>query len=182
MLIKDVVSLACEFTENQELIEKLKNNSLNEEEQLIIDSLVRCFNLINNEIATEYLPYVKTELLKTKDFKIKFSDFKNKVLNILSVKDKYGRKIKFKSFNDYIVAVANEVEIVYIAIPEEKSLQEELNSAIPERIFAYGMAREFFFLQSLFQEASLWDERFKNSLRVIIRKKNDIVMPRRRWI
>ena len=60
MSVKDIIILACEFTENQSLGQALENNSvLDEEQSEICDSLVKCFNLVNNEVASEYVPIVK---------------------------------------------------------------------------------------------------------------------------
>ena len=53
MLVKDIIKLACNFTENEDLASKIENNSqLSEAESLIKDSLVNCFNLINNVLFT----------------------------------------------------------------------------------------------------------------------------------
>lgn len=182
MLVKDVISLACEFTDNKDLIENLNNDTLTEEQSVIIDSLLNCFNLINEEISTEYVPIIKREVVKTSDFKVNFDDLSYKVLDIIDVKDKLGRKVKFKVFNEFIVAIADKIEVSYSIHPEKLTLSQENNSTLPERVFAYGVAREFFFMQSMFDDADIWEERFKNSLSVLTRKKHDIVIPRRRWI
>ena len=78
MLVKDIIKLACVFTENEDLAGKIEEDAvLSEEEELIAQSLLNCFNLINNEIATEYLPYIKTQTMQTNNFKIYFSYFKS---------------------------------------------------------------------------------------------------------
>ena len=183
MLVKDIIALACDFTENQKVKDALADNlTLTDEESAICDSLVKCFNLVNNEIASEYIPILKNEVVKTKDFKVEFSDLTFSPSQIISVKDAYGRKIRFKVFDDYIMALASSVEITYTTMPTQLTLESEFSSTLPERVYAYGIAREYYFLQSLFDDADIWEERFKNTLQVLQRKRSEILMPRRRWL
>lgn len=182
MQVKDVIKLACEMTDNNDLIDAIDNNNLTDDEQVTIDCLVGCFNLINNEVASEYIPLLHKETMKTQDFKINFDDFSKKMLEIISIKDKLGRNVKYKRFDSYIMTKANEVEIIYSYLPEDVGINNEISSLLPERVYAYGIAREYLFMQSMFDDAQLWDSRFKNSLRVLTRKKGEIKMPKRSFL
>lgn len=182
MQVKDIIKLACSFTDNEDLVSAIDGNSLTSAQSLIVDHLVNCFNLVNNEIATEYIPYLKTETFQTSSFKVYFSSFTGNVNEIISVKDNKGRNVKYKIFSDYIVALASEIEVVYSIKPQALSLSSSFTSLIPERVFAYGVAREYYFLQTLFDDANVWENRFKDSLQVLARKKSEIVLPGRRWI
>ncbi len=182
MLVKDVIILACEFTENKDLAKSLTDNTLDEEQNLIVESLIKCFNLINNEICSEYMPLIKQEKIRLQDFKCFYSQLSGKVLDVISVVDKNGKKVKFKCFNDYLIAFANEVTILYTTLPQDSEIEDEIVTKIPTRVYAYGVAREYYFMQTLFDEADVWEERFKNSLCILTRKKSETIMPRRRWI
>ena len=182
MQVKNVIKLACEMTDNNDLKDAIDNNDLTDEQQVAVDCLVGCFNLINNEIASEYIPLLHKEIKKIQDFKVNFDDFSKKMLEIISIKDKLGRNVKYKLFDSYLMVKANEVEIVYSYLPENVSLSDEINSFLPERVYAYGIAREYLFLQSMFDDAQLWDSRFKNSLKVLTRKKGEIKMPKRSFL
>ena len=182
MLVKDVIKLACNFTENDEIANAIKNNTtLTENQSVVVDMLMNCFNLVRNEIATEYVPIIVKETIVPSDFKIYFSSFSNRVFEIISVKDNNGRNVKYKKFDDYLMVFAGQVEIVYKTIPENLTISQSFSSTLPERVFAYGVAREYYFTQTLFDDADIWEERFKNSLRVLTRKKSEIKMPNRRW-
>ena len=182
MLVKDVIKLACNFTENDEIANAIKNNTtLSENQSVVVDMLMNCFNLVRNEIATEYVPILVRETITPNDFKIYFSSLSNSVFEIVSVKDMRGRNVKYKKFEDYIMTFAGQVEILYKTIPQDLTISQSFSSAIPERVFAYGVAREYYFNQTLFDDADIWEERFKNSLKVLTRKKSEIKMPNRRW-
>ena len=54
MKVKDVVILTCLFIGEKELATKLEDNTtLNDREQERVDTLVRCYNLVNQEIASD---------------------------------------------------------------------------------------------------------------------------------
>ena len=87
MLVKDIIALACDFTENSDLKKALEENtSLTDEQNVLCDSLVKCFNLVNNEIASEYIPHIKSETIKTQDFRIDFSSLSYSPCQIISVR------------------------------------------------------------------------------------------------
>ena len=61
MQVKDIIKLACNFTENEDMVSAIENNTLSADQLLILDCLVNCFNLVYDEIATDYIPCLKTE-------------------------------------------------------------------------------------------------------------------------
>lgn len=184
MLVKDIILKVCDFIENKELALVIKtNDGATEELAEELEVLIKCFNLVRNEIATEVLPNVKIATLKSNNKKIEFSSLNGKVIEILSVKDKNGYNIKFDAFADHILLDCDrEVEIRYNASPEELDFEGEFTSNIPERVYAYGVVREYYYIQTLYEDASIWEERFKNSLQALERKKSEIFIPRRRWL
>lgn len=184
MSIKDIIILACSFTENEELKEALSSNtaSLDEKQADLVNMFVECFNLIANEIASDYIPHYERETYVTDDFKINYSSFSSVPLKIVSVVDKNGHKVRFKAFDDYLMALASEVTVTYLSQPEEKGLNDSVASVIPMRIYAYGMAREYYLMQTLYEEADIWQERFIQALQSLSRRKNETRVPARRWL
>lgn len=185
MSIKEIIMIACAFTENEQLKDKLSQNdfnSLTSLEQEVVLSMVECFNLVNCEIATEHLPIYKREIFSTIDFKVDFSKFSTYPLQIVNVKDSKGRKIKFKVMSDYIVALCNKVEVLYTTSPQSYTFEDEFSSPIPARVYAYGIAREYYIMQTLYDEADIWQERFNSSLSNLLKRKRETRMPSRRWL
>ena len=75
-----------------------------------------------------------------------------------------------------------DVEVIYSTPALELKEDEEFTSNLPERIFAYGVAREYFFIKNLYEDANIWEERFKGSLQIMLRRKSEVKIPRRSWI
>ena len=182
MLVKDIIKLTCKLLDKNQLAEKIDSDNLGEEELKEVENLVNSFNLIHDEISTELLPIVKIEKIKTQNLKISFSQLSNQPVSILAVKDSCGRTVRHKVLNDSIIAFANEVEIWYSCKPETLSINAEISSTLPERVYAYGVAREFYINKSLYSDAEVWEERFKNSIEMLSPKKSGRRVPRRRWL
>lgn len=183
MLVKDIIKLSCDFIEQQALAQKLEQGSTLEScEQEITDRLVKCFNLVNNEVASEFVPIKKIEQFDVANGKILLSQFSAKPYKILYVKNGLGRKMRFKQFDDHIFVLCKKAIVCYSILPPVLSITDQVDSFLPERIFAYGVAREFLFMQSRFDDADIFEERFKNSLELICRLSPHGKMPRRRWL
>ena len=90
--------------------------------------------------------------------------------------------MRFKAFDNYLMALASEVTVTYLSQPEKKGLNDSITTIIPMRIYAYGMAREYYLMQTLYEEADIWQERFVESLQSLSRRKNETMMPARRWL
>jgi len=183
MKVKDIIIKVLEMTENFDTALQInQDNVLTDEQNQLVSSYVNCFNNVRNEIASEILPNVKIEKIITSNGRIDYKSLSNDVIEVLSIRDNFGNSLKFDVFSDHIKVDADEVEVRYNASPENLTIEDELFSTIPERVFAYGILRENCYIQNLYEDASIWEERFKNSLQALYRKKNETVIPRRRWL
>lgn len=183
MLVKDIIVLACDFTENEELGKAIEENeSLSDKESKEVEKFVKCFNLVSNEVASEFVPIKKVEQFEVDNGKILFSNFSAAPYKILYVKNSLGRKVRFKVFEDHIFALCKKAIVAYSTLPSPLSLDGSFDSFLPERIYAYGVAREYLFMQGKFDDADIFEERFKNSLEYICRQTPHARLPRRRWI
>lgn len=183
MFVKEVIKIACEFLDKKDLADKIAlGEKLSADEEKEVEAMISNFNLVREEVACEILPIVKCEKFKTKNLKVCFEDFSVYPVSILAVKDASGRKVRNRVLDDGIVAFANEIEVWYTARPEILTIDDEFSCSLPERVYAYGVAREYFIKKALYKDASVWEERFKNSLEMLDRNKQSRMVPRRRWL
>ena len=182
----EIIKLACDFTGNDELAVKLdqEGSVLSNNEKKVVSTLLKCFNLVQNEVACQYIPLVAFQDVMTNDFKVDYSNFDKKPIAIISAKDKFGRNLRFKAFPEYMVVFSGKAKVKYHYMPQEiSSIDSDIEEPLlPMRIYAYGVAREYFLLQNLSDDADIWEVRFKDSLSVFARKKQDVKMPCRRWL
>lgn len=182
MKVADILKIACQMTGNDDLADKLEGSLTDEEESrkiLLLDAL----NLVISEVGCEYMPILVEEEFEVKNFKIDFADFTSAPLDIYAVKDRYGRAVKYRKYSSYIMAFSSKVKITYSIMPSKVDLNDNISQInLPERVLAYGTAREYFLHQNLEGEAQTWEEKFKSSLENLLRRKSVLVLPKRRWI
>lgn len=189
MEIVNIIKNACVFLQKDELLDvedlggATPSNSAQQKE---IGILLRCLNLVYNQIATDYIPLLKTEKITPVNGEIVLSDLSKKILDIKRIEDKFGMRVNYKLYpNKIVLTISGEVTITYSYEPEEltalTSIMESFSEKLTERVMAYGVAMEYSFISGLHDDASIWETRFKDGLLIAARKKSEMRLPNRRW-
>ena len=139
--------------------------------QLEVNSFVKCVNLTLNEIATEYIPVVKTEAINNYSGYIYFNSLQMNVLDVLGVYDAGGNKVSYKVMPVCVKTGSQASKIEYSYIPPEYSLEEVVayeEKLVPARVIAYGVASQMCIIEGRFDQATVWEKRYKESLKNLI--------------
>lgn len=189
MSTKQILNLTATFLGKESLLNCSyftgSDETITDEEQKELDILLRCLNLVVSDISTEYLPIYREKDINFKDGKIDLDEIDTDIFQIVSLKDDHGSNIRFRIFDSHISASTDRAHIVYTVFAKTCTLSgdvDEFSVRIPDRVFAYGTAMEYCFISSLFDDAEIWESRYKNSLLALSSKKHNIVMPKRRWL
>lgn len=187
MKVKEIIAYACEFIGEKELAEKLNSQetvTYSAKEQEKVDSLLRCFNFVNEEIASDYLPYLITEEIDVNNSILNFSTLSKTIINIYQIKGSFGRNVRYKTYPEYVEIFGRAKEITYSFLPEKEELNDDFTfyNGLSARIFAYGIASEYLLIDGLSEDAEIWEERFKEGLFVLSRKRSEARLPRRKWL
>lgn len=181
MKLNDAIALSCDFLELSELKSKIGAEDVDGESSAMIEKLLKCANLAYEEIVTEYIPILNTETVSVIDGKVLFSNLSKPICGVISVKNENGVDVKYSLSADHISLSAESAQITYQTIPAQLALGAEPSVLFPERLLAYGIAREYLFLQDQSAEALIYEKRFKDALTSFVRKKSKLLLPRRRW-
>ncbi len=171
MTIKEVIVDAAKILDETAFISALADESatLTDENANKKNTLLKCFNDVLFEIATEYYPLVKEESFDAG--KILFSAFSKTPLKVRSVFSG-GENVGFALGTDYIVTEkqAGKVSVVYEYVPEEKTESDSFDyekTPYGKTVFCYGVAAEYCLITGRFSEAANWESRFKNALTAV---------------
>jgi len=150
-----------------------------------LNLLLRCLNLVYNEIATEYIPLKHSEYITVTNEKFDYINLNKNIVDVLSLVTTDNKTAKYKTYPTHLKLRNGDYNIEYSYLPVKVTLEESTENfanKITERIFAYGVASEYCVISGLYDEASLWQKRFKDSVLISSRKKTELVMPARRWL
>ena len=187
MKVKEIVSLALVFLDKEDLLDFKpfgEEEVIPELEGKEIDHLLKCFNLVYNEVATAYLPLLKEEKVVFKNGVLPFDGLSKSLIEVKKLFSN-GKNIKYKIFEDGIHANVKEAVITYSYLPDELGFESDVflfGGKLPYRVLAYGLCFEYSVLAGLFDDANLWEGRYKDGLKLACSKKSDIVIPARRWL
>ncbi len=170
-----IISLVSSFINDADL--------LDDENKL--EKAKNCLELILQEIASEYCGCVYQEKVNIESNEcLLFSNLTKTLLSIKSVR-KDGKNVPFKAYPDCLsVSEGGEYMICYNYMPTIDLTSEEISGFSPmvsNRVVAYGVAAEYLLNEGRYEEANLWDSRYKDGLQAITRKSSTMVMKRRAW-
>lgn len=182
MIIRNLVLKAAQLLGEYDDVYAYVNtgNTVGEEKANL---LLTCFNLVESELALNYIPLIKEETVTGK--KIYYTTLSSSAVHIKSVKDKNGNKIPYQLFATYLqVEEEGEVCIVYSYTPAEKGINQvsDYQFGAAEAIFAYGIAATYCMSMGLFEEASIWDKKYKEEIESAKGISVCDRLPSRRWV
>lgn len=160
--------------------------SQDDSEQVVekINKLLKCFNLVYQDLTRDYMPLITEEVVNFENEKFDYKNLSKVLRDIVKIEDQ-NQAIPFRCFPTFVKASASKANIVYSYQPDELFVFSEIDDfagKIDERTLAYGVVMEYCFLSSLSDEATIWENRYISCLQSALKKKSNIIMPKRRWI
>lgn len=189
MDVSDVIKYVATFLNLSDLLETrdLGGDLRPTDEQTIeLNTLVSCCNLVINQVASEYITLKAKKIMNTSSGIIYYSDMTNRVIvDVLKVR-KNNSEVEFVCRPSYLETIPGIVEVEYAYQPSTvRSTSDRIDFnkfKLNERVLAYGVAAEYCFINSNYDDAAIWDNRFKKSLTNINRSRREIKIKERLWI
>ncbi len=189
MTVKNVVKLCGELLqydfERQIFEDGVDNEYIRQsmESNKNLKLLTQCVGFCEKELACDYFPLRATQSFDTNVVKI--TDFNKTLHEVTKVCDLNDAEVDFVVTTTEVIAkVKGGIKVEYCYRPQEKSFDDALergNPKMDERLFAYGAIAEFMFLTGMYDEATLWDKRYKDLIQVASFANKSFKIPQRRW-
>lgn len=146
--------------------------------------LLTCFNLVENELALDYLPLFAEDEIESETGIIEFSALRYDAVRVTGVRDKWGNAAAFKLFPTYLQTAPGYVKITYTYTPQKKEIDEESDfvTLISSRLMSYGMAAEYSLVMGLFEDATVWDKKYKEGIEAAYKLRPCKRIKSRRWV
>ena len=147
--------------------------------------LVACFNMVECGLALDYLPlFAEDELLTVTD-RLEFSAFTYAPVRILKVEDEEGRSVKYTLYPQYLKAErSGRLKVTYTYTPDKKDIEGDSDFCllVSEHLFVYGVLAEYCMAEGRFEEASVWDKKYKEAIEAVFRTRKCKRLSSRRWV
>ncbi|MCL2598368.1 MAG: hypothetical protein FWD76_00445 [Firmicutes bacterium] len=181
--IKDIIYNAAIYGQLDDVIDIIEIDGLSQNESGDLVSsdpsrkdtadtanrLCRCANLVLGEIASEYIPLVKTELANSLGGVIAYESLSKNLIDIVSVKQN-GQSVRYKMTQDGIVAPSGRYRIEYNFLPQKYLYKDSIDykgAVLSTRVIAYGVITEYCIISGLTDDAVMWDKRYRDALAVV---------------
>ena len=186
MTVKEVLALAAEHLQRPDLLKELEEYDGKRTLSGELASLLRCYNLTENELALDYIPVRAEEEFAVEDHLIPWSRFSHAPAGVRAVL-RAGREIAFEPRKEGLflpTAGSGRVCVRYCYSPEPKEPGDEgeFGGPVSARLLSFGVAREFCLSRGMFEEAKLWDSRYRAAVRAADLPRRALSVRPRRWV
>jgi len=148
------------------------------------DRFISCGETIVNELIALYASPVKEEEVTFINGRAEFSNFSQKVKEILAVRQ-HGVSLNFTVANTYLNADVNGRAVVkYKYFPMISGIEDELDlpAQLTEDTLALGIAAEYFYRLGFTDEAAFYKNRYDIALVNLIKTKNSFILKVKRMV
>lgn len=182
--VESAVKLAADFLGLRDCIERILENDAEGNDYLIFNAFVRCYNLVETQIATDYAPLVREETVVSENGKIAYEKLSRSPAFIIGAFDSFGQKVSIRVFPTYFAVANGSYTVRYAALPTEKTIEDECEFAqgITLRTVAYGIAAEYCVQNGLYAECAVWEKKYKDALAELRKQRGVKTMKGRAWV
>ena len=175
-LCGDMANLA--FPDDEEIESELETQGST------VRQLLNCCNFTLEELYRDYASSVRKTVVEVVDGFADTSAYR--LSKVISLVDGEGNDVKYRYTEGGLsVEEDGKYNLCYARLPGDVNLEDEVTLPSPritERVLAYGILREYFAIIGDRATASLWDERYKDALRIADVKSSSMRMPVGRWL
>lgn len=148
------------------------------------ETLLQCYNLVEKELALDYFPLKAEDTMVSFTGRVEFSKLSHAPVRILSVKNDKEEELEYDLFPAYLKTKAGTVKVSYTYTPTEKTAFDECEygSAVAESMFLYGTLSQYALTQGMYEEAVVWDKKYKKAIEDAYALKPCKRLASRRWV
>ena len=186
MTVREIIVNAFKLLGREDLAAAVsKGERLDEEGEEKAQTLLYCFNAVEDELARYYFPLKTTEQFTSSTGIYEFEKFAERPVKILSVKSG-GNAVSYEVMPKYFKCDQTSVTVEYEYAPLKKELSDTSafdGTAVCENLIAAGTVSEYYLISGAVISAQSWESRYREEIDKA-RKKQHIrtSIPPRRWV
>ena len=189
MTAKNVIKLMVQYLGEYDLLETTTLGGVTaptEQQTAKINKMLSSVNDTMQSLAIMYFPLKYKQTVTSHTGIYQFSGLQKELLDIVKLTDKYGCDVKYMFFPTHFEAKAGVLNIVYTYLPDfVTAINQDLDIAsnfVSQRVVALGAISKYFMCLGMYNDAEQWNKMFETACKVSKRRKDNVVMKKRRWI
>lgn len=185
MKVREIISCALTLLGRSDIASVLSSGEqVGWTDQETVNTLLYCFNAVENELARNYIPLVRSEKMTSKNNKFYFSSFWFRPIKIKKVFAD-GKSVPFTVNGDHVYIEANAVDIEYEYAPSRKDIDggSDYDENVAFGIIPFGMAEEYSYINGEAEAGEMWKGKYRDMIDNIQRTLPECAhIPPRRWV
>ena len=182
--VKSAIRATAQMMGIAEDVNNYLDGDSSEEGKRNADLLLEAFNHVENELALDYLPLMAEEELLTSTGSVQYAELSHPATRIFCVEDAKGRSLSYKLFPDRLQTQTGKIKVIYSYSPTPKNMdgESDYHTVVSERLFVYGMAAEYTFVEGELEASSTWDKKYKDAIAAVYKARQVKRLRSRRWV
>lgn len=184
MKVRDIIASALILLGRAELASALSANNVAEEENETVNTLLYCFNAIENELARNYIPLVYRENLYSENNRFFYAGFLKSPVRIKKILCD-GKAVDFKIYPTFVYVCAETIDVEYEYAPRRKKIDDnsDFGDNVGTDIIAAGIAEEYSYINGEAELGDIWKARYRDLIDNIQHTLPECAhIPPRRWV
>ena len=182
MEVADIIKSAAWYLGVLDRVEEYLDENEEDGEEIARD-LLRAFNNMEKHLSLEYLPLYQKEGFDADIGEVYFDELSYPIVRIVNVYNEQGEKQPFTLQPYYLQTAPGVITVEYTYTPYEKDFYDEtehkLNVAQP--LYVFGVLMEYYLARGDFEQAAVWEKRYKDAISVSYQMQKGKRMPSRGW-
>lgn len=147
-----------------------------------VETLLYCYNAVEDELARKYLPLSAQEDLESADGEYYYTRFTRAPVKIKRVFSR-GTPVDYTLYAQYMRADAEGITVEYEYSPQRKKLDGVCECAmeVGAALLAAGVCAEYCFINGEADAADAWEERYRAAVDKAQTRRGGRIPPRR-WV
>ncbi len=182
MKVLDVINACNKILELDIAVDDIANGSAEPCDKT--NRIIDCCNTISEELYRDYPTHCRRTVAEA-DLEGFIPTSQYSLCRVLSLCDGEGSAVPYRyTQGGLLVGKSGKYNLTYAKLPRIVGLRDELEMPSPritDRIFVYGVLREYTLQTGDFTSSAVWADKYDAALNVAV-KQASAVMPARRWL
>ena len=187
--VKNIIKSAGTMLGIDELKSLSSTEQLDDRTQAIINDMLYCFNEVYQELLADYFPIIiEEEAEADASGYINFSSLSKTICRLYAILDKNRQSLNYVVLNNR-ARLYNKIKDVIVRYSYIPALASSINDTIEcatlgvsERIVALGVACNYCLMRGKITEASIYEQKYKNSIESAKMPTKYMRLKPRRWM